>query len=292
MENRRGARPSTEYTGRSLEEALRRASEALGVPAGNINYTVVRDSTRSILGFVRTGEVTVRVSAGARADEEGADDDAASEQAADEEVEDDDVDEMDGERQPQVAPVAAEVDEDDEDEEPQPGNLRESAQPSRGSEARLEDVASDVVSTLLDKMGALAAVEVVDRGGKLDRDSGEVSPLTLNIVGDDLGGLIGRRGETLRNLQFIVRLIVSRRMGEWPNLILDVENYKAKRMVTLRTLARRMADQVRQTHQMVVLEPMPAHERRIVHLSLRDDPDVYTESTGEDEARQVQIIPR
>ena len=153
-------------------------------------------------------------------------------------------------------------------------------------------MATDVVSTLLDKMGLIAAVEVADRGGTLDRVSNEVAPLVLNVVGDDLGVLIGRRGETLRDLQFIVRLIVSRKIGQWPNLVLDVEGYKARRVNGLQSLAKRMADQVRQTRQPVTLEPMPAHERRIIHLALREDPDVYTESTGEDEARKVQILPK
>jgi len=141
-------------------------------------------------------------------------------------------------------------------------------------------------------MGILAAVEVVDRGGQVDPAANEVSPLALNIVGDDLGGLIGRRGETLRDLQFVARLIVSRRLGAWPNFILDVEGYKARRVNALRALALRMAEQVRQTGRPAVLEPMPAHERRIIHLALRDDPAVYTESTGEGEERKVQILPK
>ena len=91
------------------------------------------------------------------------------------------------------------------------------------------------------------------------------------------------------DLLTITRLIVSRRIGSWPNLVLDVEGYKSRRTTALRSLAKRMADQVRRTHQPVVLEPMPANERRIVHLALRDDPDVYTESTGEDEARKVWL---
>jgi spoIIIJ-associated protein len=145
---------------------------------------------------------------------------------------------------------------------------------------------------LLDKIGLMAAVEVVDRGGELDEASGEVSPLLLNVVGDDLGGLIGRRGETLRDLQFMTRLITSRRIGTWPNLVVDVEGYKARREESLRSLAKRVADQVRESGQSMVLEPMPAHERRIIHLALRDDPDVYTESTGKDERRKVQILPK
>ena len=75
-------------------------------------------------------------------------------------------------------------------------------------------------------------------------------------------------------------------------MVLDIEGYKAHRTESLRILARRMADQVHETGRMVVLEPMPAHERRIIHLALRDDKYVYTESTGEDERRKVQIIPK
>ena len=97
--------------------------------------------------------------------------------------------------------------------------------------------------------------------------SNEISPLVLNLVGDDLGMLIGRRGETLRDLQFIARLIISRRLGVWPNVVIDVENYKTKRITALESLARRMADQVRNTRKPVALEPMPASERRIIHLA-------------------------
>jgi len=163
---------------------------------------------------------------------------------------------------------------------------------TKGNPPELEKISRDVVATLLDKMGILAAVEVTDRGGQVDAANNEVAPLVLNLVGDDLGMLIGRRGETLRDLQFIARLIISRRLGVWPNVVIDVENYKTKRVVALESLARRIADQVRKTRKPVALEPMPASERRIIHLALRDDPDVYTESTGQDEARKVQILPK
>ena len=260
------------YSAKTVEEALRRAAEELGVVPDELEYEVLKDNTHTILGLVRTGEVTLSVW-------------RRSTPVAP------------AEPQPQTpAPMLAPVAEaeptlyaDDESDERE---YAPSSAPVKGKSPDLEKVASDVVSTLLDKMGVLAAVEVADRGGKLDEASGEVSPLVLNIVGDDLGVLIGRRGETLRDLQFITRLIVSRKVGSWPNVVLDVENYKAKRVNALRSLAKRMADQVRRTRQAVALEPMPANERRIIHLALRDDPDVYTESTGEDEARKVQILPK
>ena len=151
-------------------------------------------------------------------------------------------------------------------------------------------IAKEVLETLLHHMGIQARVEEAEEISKLNTDPEQV--IALNVTGDDLGTLIGRRGETLRDLQFITRLIVSRRIQRWPSIVVDVEYYKARREKLLVDLARRMADRVRDSGRPRALEPMPAHERRIVHLSLRDDPDVITESTGEEQARKVVIIPR
>jgi spoIIIJ-associated protein len=152
------------------------------------------------------------------------------------------------------------------------------------------ELARQVVATLLSKMGLQGEVEIAGRAAAAESE-GE-PPMIINIKGDDLGVLIGRRGETLRDLQFMTRLIVSRKVGHWPNLIVDVEQYRQHREQALTQLARRMADKVRLTRQPVPLEPMPPHERRIVHLALRDDPSVTTESTGEGEARKVVLLPR
>ena len=114
----------------------------------------------------------------------------------------------------------------------------------------------------------------------------------LNIGGDGLGVLIGRRGATLNDLQYLTCLLVSRRVQRWPNLVVDVERYKARREKSLVELAKRTAERVRTTAQPLPLEPMPPNERRIVHLALRDDPDVYTESSGEEEERKVVIRPK
>lgn len=268
-------RKSAEYSGKTEEEALSLASQDLGIPPEELEYQVIRDRTRSFLGLVRTGEVTIRIWLPAEERPAAPAAPAAPEVASQQVV-----------TQTAAPTPAVEA-------EPSPGvqPAAPEAQP-KVVPSQLESVAMEVVSTLLDKMGVLAAVEVVDRGGQKDPQTGEESPLVLNVVGDELGSLIGRRGETLRDLQFIVRLIISHRLGEWPNVVVDVESYKARREETLRALALRMGDQVRKTGRPVVLEPMPAHERRIVHLALRDDPDVYTESTGEEDHRKVQILPR
>ncbi len=117
-------------------------------------------------------------------------------------------------------------------------------------------------------------------------------PLILNVKGDDLGILIGRRGETLRDLQYIARLIVSKQVGRNINLVVDVEGYKTRREQMLRQLAARMAERVAATHKPVTLEPMPANERRIIHLALRNHPSVTTHSVGLGEARKVMLIPK
>jgi spoIIIJ-associated protein len=120
----------------------------------------------------------------------------------------------------------------------------------------------------------------------------EGEPITLDITGDDLGILIGRRGETLGAIQFITRLIVSHRTHQRTNIIVDVEGYKQRREHILQDLARRMAERVEQSGRPVELEAMPAYERRIVHLTLRDHPHVTTQSIGEGAGRKVTIIPK
>lgn len=116
--------------------------------------------------------------------------------------------------------------------------------------------------------------------------------LLLNLHGRDLGALIGRRGETLTNLQYLLRLMVNQRLHQWKNIVVDVEQYRQHRAEHLTQLALRSADQVTQTGRSLSLEPMPSNERRIIHLALRDHPTVYTESSGEGERRKIQILPR
>ena len=114
----------------------------------------------------------------------------------------------------------------------------------------------------------------------------------LDIRGDDLGVLIGRRGGTMASLQYLVNLVVSRRFRQHAPFAVDVEGYRQRREKSLCELAFRMAERVRKTGRSVTLEPMPANERRIVHLALAKDPTVGTGSVGEGEARKVAIRMR
>ncbi len=121
-------------------------------------------------------------------------------------------------------------------------------------------------------------------------DENDLPMVLVEVQGDDLSILIGRRSETLNALQYITSLIVAKEAGRWVPLMIDVQGYRARRERQLRVLARRMAEQVVHTGRRTALEPMPANERRIIHLELRDHPEVMTESVGEEPNRKVTIF--
>ena len=150
------------------------------------------------------------------------------------------------------------------------------------------DIARETVEELLDKMQAKARVTV--RFGEADEERGRI-PILVDIRGNDLGILIGKRAETLNALQYITSLILGKKLGHSVMLVVDVEGYRDRRQTQTRQLARRMADQAVKTGRRQILEPMPASERRFVHIELRDNPNVRTESIGEDPHRKVTIIP-
>ena len=114
----------------------------------------------------------------------------------------------------------------------------------------------------------------------------------IDLAGEDSGLLIGRRGQTLQALQFLVTLVVRRQLGEDVRVTLDVENYRQRRETSLRDMAAKVASRVAQTNRSITLEPMPPADRRIIHTSLAEHPGVRTESAGEGENRKVTIMPR
>jgi spoIIIJ-associated protein len=157
----------------------------------------------------------------------------------------------------------------------------------------VEKIARHILEDLLERMDIHAYVTAVRSTVPGQRGEPEET-ITLHVEGADeeaMGLLIGRRGETLRSLQFMVNLLVSRKVQKWPQVVVDVGNYRQRRQESLEGLARRMAERVRQSGRPLTLEPMGAYERRIVHLALRSDPSVYTESMGEGENRKVVIYP-
>ena len=147
--------------------------------------------------------------------------------------------------------------------------------------------AQETLETLLRLMGLEATVTV--RAPETPGDGVGLSKAVLDVEGDYLGILIGRRGSTLASLQYLINLIVHHRFKNNAPFHVDVEGYRRRREETLQALAFRMAERVRATGKSVILEPMPANERRIVHIALAKDPTVGTSSVGEGESRKVAI---
>ena len=155
----------------------------------------------------------------------------------------------------------------------------------------IAEMAKSVLEALLTRMRVTASIVL----GTTAFAAGEeevTAPITLDIKGEDLGILIGRRGQTLSCLQHIVRLIVAQQRKSWVPITIDIEGYKQHRYEVLTGLAERIAEQVKTKRVPFTLEPMSAYERRIIHLTLADHPDVTTQSIGQDEARKVVILPK
>ena len=147
-------------------------------------------------------------------------------------------------------------------------------------------ISRQTVAELLEKMKVPAHIEV--RYGELDEEGQR--PILVDVQGDDLGVLIGRRAEILNALQYIVNLIVSKQVEHWVQVNIDVQGYRARHERQLRQIAQRMADQTMKAGRRQVLEPMSASDRRIIHLELRDHPSVTTQSVGEEPTRKVTIV--
>jgi spoIIIJ-associated protein len=151
------------------------------------------------------------------------------------------------------------------------------------------EAAVEVLSELLDKMHVTARVSVAPS------EPDDLTGQRVNVVainGEDLTMLIGPRGETLDAIQFLGRLMVAHKLQRRANFVVDVEEYRQRRVQALTRLAERMADKARQRGEPISLEPMTAYERRIIHMALRDVADVYTESAGEGKQRRVRIYPK
>ena len=149
-------------------------------------------------------------------------------------------------------------------------------------EEDLVKIAREVLDKLLNLLGVTAEVEVLS----------DQIPTTFNIKGDDLGILIGRHGQTIVSLEYIVKLIVAARLKGWQPLFIDIGGYREHRRSSLQQLALNLAEQVKLEHRDITLEPMSASERRIIHLTLADHPEVVTHSIGVGEDRKVVISPK
>lgn len=156
----------------------------------------------------------------------------------------------------------------------------------------LEGMTKDIVRELLSLMDVHADVMAVDNPSVMELSPDDPPTVFIDINGRDLGMLIGRRGENLSQLQYMVNLLVNRQSDKWVRVILDIEGYRTRREESLIGLAERVARQVARNRRPIALEPMPANERRIVHMTLKSQPGITTSSSGEGALRRVTVYPQ
>lgn len=240
-----------EASGKTVEEAIEKALEELGAARDEVEIEVLEEPRGGMLG-VGAHEARVRVRLMKDEDDE---------------------------------------DEDDEDEGGTTGDDKPAAEASgEGEDGETEDeaeYAAQMLDALLEMMGVRADVSI--RDAETPGDGLGMAVAVLDVEGDDLGLLIGRRGETLASLQYLLNLMVSHQLGEQFFFTVDVEGYRRRREQTLTSIARRTAEQVKRTKRPATLDPMPANERRIIHLALAEDRYVTTSSIGDGDERKVSI---
>jgi spoIIIJ-associated protein len=268
---------TVEATGRTVAEAIQKALDELGLEEDEVEVEIISEGSRGVLGL-GAGEARVRVTSLPYEDDDEYDDDEQDEDS--DEVED------------EVAP---------------PGNRRyepEAAGPPRRAapvappalvrEHRFDpeaqpvgDMARQVLVDLLERMEIPAQVSL----DAAELDEGLPS-IELSVSGELMGILIGRHGDTLSALQFLLGLLVSRQAERRVRITVDIEGYRERRARLLRDMALRAAERVTRYRQPIFLDPMIPSERRIVHMALQDHPAVATHSIGEGDSRRVVVSPK
>jgi spoIIIJ-associated protein len=172
-----------------------------------------------------------------------------------------------------------------------PARVERTIDPNR-VDAEDETQVKAIVKDLLERMGVRAEVMAIDNPSALPMTAEDAPTIFIDVVGNDLGMLIGRRGEHLAQFQYLVNLLCAKQVTDGRRVVIDVEGYRTRREESLIGLAERVARQVSRSRRSMMMEPMPANERRIIHLKLREHPDVFTESSGEGSQRRVEVRPR
>jgi spoIIIJ-associated protein len=264
-------RTNIEIIAPSMEEAIENGLTELGLTEDEVDIEILDQGSRGLFGLgSRQARVRLTVKGVATANQDG--------------------------RTP-ILPLERDVEPDDMEEsvdylaEPFYTPAEAPLQAGYGDEDQDDvlQVVGVVVRELLAKMKVKAQVTVHYAEPEDERSKALV---WVDVRGGDLSILIGPHAETLNALQYIAGLIASKEVGHTVPLVIDVEGFRARRAQQLRQLARRMADQAVKTGRRQVLEPMPASDRRIVHIELRSNPLVTTESIGEEPRRKVTIIPK
>ena len=278
-----GKRASLEVIAPTVEEAIERGLADLGLPEDAVEIEVLDEGSRGLFGLgSRQSRVRLTI-------KDAPDGEAVEKEEVSQPYDQADIVIEDSVAETEVEEAGIETDDEmvlesipDDEVDTEEDELDEQSD-------LILDVACETVEELLETMKVQATVTA--RYLEPD-DAHSRSALLVDVRGNDLSILIGPRGETLNALQYIAHLIVGKELGRSVPLVVDVEGYRERRSEQIRRLARRMAEQAVRSGRRQSLEPMPASERRLVHIELRKNPEVTTESVGEEPRRKVTIIPK
>ncbi len=287
---------SLEYIAANADEAINKGLNELNVTREEVDIEVLEQGSRGIFGI---GAKQARVRITVREDSLRASiqkDDPAAQSPEPVQVPEEktvktpkkEQNSAEPKKEPESVP-APKAEADDSPEKPVDETLEAETAGDEVVNDETMQIAANVVRDLMEKMCVKAKIE-----SKIGEASDDVDSrvIMIDIQGDDLSFLIGRHSEVLHSLQYITSLIVGREVGHWVPLVIDVQGYRERRERQLRQMAVRMADQVVKTGRRISLEPMSATERRIIHLALRENNQIMTESIGEEPNRKVVIYPK
>lgn len=285
---------SVEVSGADIESAIAEGLKQLDVSRENVIVDILDEPSRGLLGIgARMARVRLTTAVAPRSEREEF---VSSAEAAEQEAA--------TVSQPQPSAHDEAAASDDNDQEYDQYDVYNAANEDDEGDigGKVREVVTDVNELDDDvQVGKAKLVEIlrlmnIEAEVDIERATPDVvtqrAPWVLHIHGDDLGVLIGHRGKTLSALQYITRLVASRDVQQRADFIIDIEDYKTRRQESLERMAYRLAADAIRRHRTVKMEPMPPHERRIIHMALRDNPQIETVSEGEGSHRRVMIIPR
>lgn len=267
------------FKGKTVEDALTNASIALGMTSDHISYEVIDKGSVGFLGFA-SKDAVIRVRLGEDSEEDAKKEDIAHEAdsttAANQEsfVENREEKDKESSEPDQLKTVS---------DDPSHAKDQDKKNDSISDDelSKVEDVAENFLNDVFEKMGLTVSI-------KKDYDK-ESKSLNLDLVGPDMGVIIGKRGQTLDSLQYLTNLVVNRKTSNYVRVKIDTENYRERRKETLENLAHNVAYKVKKTRRPVALESMNPYERRVIHAALSEDPYVTTHSEGEEPYRHVVV---
>lgn len=269
---------SIESSAKTIEDAIRKGLETLDVSLGDVSIDIIHEGSKGLFGIMGSKDAKVRLT------------------VKDDEQEDDVISSLSPAAKPTAESKPVRPRQNKRKKQPQPKNTEPAAAPKSAVKKEMQNtpvkqhnpqdaaasanIAQDFIQNVTKLMNLDVTIE-----SNIDNDGN----VLVNIHGDTLGILIGRRGETLDALQYLTSLNVNHGKDDYTRVTLDTENYRAKREEALKRLANRMANRAVKTGRKVVLEPMNPYERRILHSALQQNNNVTTHSEGDEPNRHIVI---